>query len=1277
MSDQLTENFLPNTQKTDQFVTMGLRTKKSIKTPQIDQDLEELKKSLNYIQLESKLGLDTQFVTTLRGHQKSICSVSLNSDGTKLASVSSDSIIKIWDINSKTEDFTLTSNCDCFLAVSFSPDDKFLASSSNDLLIRIWNLSTKQEEFTFSEQTNEVVKLEYSPNGLFLATISNDSFLKIWNITSRSLEYEFSYEENIIYSISFNPNSNIIAGGYVDGIIKLWNISELKEEFTLSGNPNLVLCLSFSQDNRILASGTIENEIIIWNLQNKTQDFTLKSYHLGIFTLNLSSDSKYLVSSGPNSIISLWNLKEKNEECSFIGHSEGVFFTSFSPDGNFIVSGSADKTIKIWYLNNQKSYITKTPNSGLVNSICLSSDCKHFAQGLNDFTIRILDFYNDDNQWILSGHDNIVRFLVFSPDNKLLASGSEDKSIKIWDFSSKKEEFTLLGHNNGVCCLCFNQDGKVLASGCDDFVVKIWDLTEKIEIFTIGEYTSVISCMNFNSDGKFLAIGAYDNFIKIWNIESKSEEFKIQTNGSEVKAIIFSPDGRFLAFGNSDGNIILWNIPQEKEEFTLVGHSETVRALDFSPDGKFIASGSYDSYVKIWNLVEKREEFTIEKLSKWIQNVKFSKDGRVLMTGDVGGMVKICKLFEESNECTSSSITNSKNIRFISDNRAVVFTNDLEVKAYYLTTGEEVKVLSSLETSAPTTQIKKLKQLDPLSCAKSGCQNYFNVLKVYSLLQGKLYDKIKSLNITLTNLNFSIAHFMAMLGQDIIIEKFIKSKELVIFPDALGHSPIYYSIKNKHQRTTDIFINYLNEIIENEGFNFNNSLSLKTFEIDLILIISNSSPQLDSLLSVIWQPQGSYVQFGDPIEELPMKKVTENSMLIFKDYALNEGDLIPIIVKQSPFRLPCGIGSDMSKQLINAILESKNKDIYRTEFIQNLINLKWEKVIFWVYFYTFLLWANIIALFLVLTTHDFIYLIILLIINIILMLWEGFQASISGWGNYFSSLTNHIDLIRFFTTIVYGILLVLEEEFIILTWIMMALNLIRGLTGFRAFGNTRYFIRLLQMCFIKMKDFLIIFIYSTLSLGLMYSISYNEDPSTYNSIWSSPFGLIVGKTDPFYESNFIQIVTYILAVTINMIIMLNLIISILGDAFDEFQLNAEILNFSEMAEMILEIEQILSLWGMTEEFKYFHVCVHAYESLGSDWKGKMIDIKDFIRDKFLNEDLKPMFNENKEEIRNTNAKVDELDKKISGVDEKVKDLEGKINSIQGSVEKILDILSNK
>ena len=47
------------------------------------------------------------------------------------------------------------------------------------------------------------------------------------------------------------------------------------------------------------------------------------------------------------------------------------------------------------------------------------------------------------------------------------------------------------------------------------------------------------------------------------------------------------------------------------------------------------------------------------------------------------------------------------------------------------------------------------------------------------------------------------------------------------------------------------------------------------------------------------------------------------------------------------------------------------------------------------------------------------------------------------------------------------------------------MNVIRGLTGFKAFDKTRYYIKLILQSLDDIKYFLIIFVYTTICFGLL------------------------------------------------------------------------------------------------------------------------------------------------------------------------------------------------
>lgn len=202
-----------------------------------------------------------------------------------------------------------------------------------------------------------------------------------------------------------------------------------------------------------------------------------------------------------------------------------------------------------------------------------------------------------------------------------------------------------------------------------------------------------------------------------------------------------------------------------------------------------------------------------------------------------------------------------------------------------------------------------------------------------------------------------------------------------------------------------------------------------------------------------------------------------------------------------------------------------------------------------------------------------------------------------------------------------------------------------------------------------------------------------DTEASYKSMWSSPFGIIVGVTDTFSETKTIQVITFLLIITVYLIIMLNLIISLLGDAFDEFQLDAEIYNFSEMAGVILEIERILSIKKRYNDYKYLHVCMDAFDKSGTKWKGKAIDLRELIRVKFLNEDIRPLMEENKKMIEDKVSAVEnkvnnlqsflenkpigisEEENDLSKLDKRIENIEDKINNLQKTMDTILKILS--
>lgn len=266
----------------------------------------------------------------------------------------------------------------------------------------------------------------------------------------------------------------------------------------------------------------------------------------------------------------------------------------------------------------------------------------------------------------------------------------------------------------------------------------------------------------------------------------------------------------FLANGSEDKSTKIWNLQTKTEEFSLLGHGDEIWSVCFSPDNLYLASGSEDNTLKLWNIETRNEIFTYTGHQSDVYCVCFSPNGKYIASAsrdktvigwDVEGKKEICPLAEHDYLVHSVSFSpDNQSLASASSDSSIIIWN----------------------------------------------------------IEDKRED-ITSPNIVLTNLKFSILHFFALIGQTDQISYLTKAKHAILMQDAFGHSPLYYSIKTKHQGITDLLLEYLCKIINSPIKDISSYISLESISNNIGLIISNSSEILDSffgdvLLKTIKEP---------------------------------------------------------------------------------------------------------------------------------------------------------------------------------------------------------------------------------------------------------------------------------------------------------------------------------------------------------------------------------------------------------------------------------------
>src|SRR5262245_10331089 len=347
------------------------------------------------------------------------------------------------------------------LSVAFSPDGKRLATVSVNATVKLWDAATGQELLTLNTNQGQILEVAFSPDGKRLATWSDGSFVGLWDAaTGQALHSLWS---GAVMSVAFSPDGKRLASAGFS--VYLWDAATGHKLLALKDLSIAVGSVAFSPDGKRLATGCADGVVKLWDTATGQELITLKVHSAAVGSLAFSLDGKRLATGSADRTVKLWDTATGQELITLKGHSAAVGSVAFSPDGKRLATASADRTVKLWDTATGQELIALKGHSKGVFSLAFSLDGKRLATGSTDRTViwdaaisQELLTLEDDSPWVKS--------VAFSPDGKRLATWSWDRTVKLWDAATGQELLTLKRDRSSVKSVIFSPDGKRLAAGC-------------------------------------------------------------------------------------------------------------------------------------------------------------------------------------------------------------------------------------------------------------------------------------------------------------------------------------------------------------------------------------------------------------------------------------------------------------------------------------------------------------------------------------------------------------------------------------------------------------------------------------------------------------------------------------------------------------------------------------------------------------------------------------------------------------------------------------------
>lgn len=469
----------------------------------------------------------------LAGHEDVISAAAFSRDGHRLATVSMDGIVKIWDARTGENQLSFVADAQgCAYFIEFENDPNHLILSSSCGFMAFWDIAMAEPEETRRETLSFGGGLVYAtltPDGSRVAFSGTFHHILVWDTSTHEEIISLPSGDIGLYGSSFSPDGRLFAALTEDGILKIWDLALPYEKQMLTGSAGLRLSrLAYSPDGQwlaILSVGEI-SEIQIYDTVSFQLMRTIREYQI-CCSLAFSPDGKHLLAASQGGV-KIWPTTSDAPFTELSGHEGSVVRLAFNREGTLLATAGQDSTVKIWAF----------PEGKLLRTLIM-------------------------------GETTLAYDLKFSPDGRTLATARVTPAqgngvIALWDVATGNLLFSLgegLGEGLTVWALDFSPDGTQLAGGYSDNNARIWDISEmkpqSQPAFTLRGHSSVIWTIAYSPDGMRLATASFDHTTKLWAVAPGKNQGNLLTtipgHTAEVSDIIFSPDGKFLATASWDG----------------------------------------------------------------------------------------------------------------------------------------------------------------------------------------------------------------------------------------------------------------------------------------------------------------------------------------------------------------------------------------------------------------------------------------------------------------------------------------------------------------------------------------------------------------------------------------------------------------------------------------------------------------------------------------------------------------------------------------------------
>ena len=292
-------------------------------------------------------------IAALTGHEGSIYTLYMPTEGDTIYSAGGDGMVVAWDLKTPGDGQLLARVPSHVFSMLQLPGGLLLLGQLQGG-IHVVDPKSRQEVKHLALHKGGVFDIQPAPGKQVFYAAGGDGVLSVWDVGSFELKQQLPISQESLRSIQFALDGKTLAIGSSDNRVYILQTGSLAVLDVLEGHENSVFCAQFAGGHEYLLSGSRDAHFHVWKPGKKYQLYRrIPAHRFTINSIAVSPDGSMFATAGRDKEIRIWDatsfdlLKVINQE-KYGGHVNSVNKVLWVSFNNYLISASDDRSLMIW-----------------------------------------------------------------------------------------------------------------------------------------------------------------------------------------------------------------------------------------------------------------------------------------------------------------------------------------------------------------------------------------------------------------------------------------------------------------------------------------------------------------------------------------------------------------------------------------------------------------------------------------------------------------------------------------------------------------------------------------------------------------------------------------------------------------------------------------------------------------------------------------------------------------------------------------------------------------